>query len=161
VGLVGSFWWKDVCKLLTTFRGITTMSRDGSSLLFWKDKWSDELLALKYPLLYLFALDSDVSLRSMLACEDLNRPDGKFAVPISVQALHELTDIDMKLQFLRDDSTSRTQFDTWRFFLQNGFYSSMAFFLFFFDPTGLARRFPLNKPPQEFLQVQKQKIKRT
>jgi hypothetical protein len=84
-------------------------------------------------MLYSFALDSDVSLHSMLACEDLNQLGGKFAVPISVQALNELTKIDLKLQSLHDDSASRTLFDNWRFFAQNGVYTSMAFYKYIFS----------------------------
>jgi hypothetical protein len=133
-GLVGSFWWRDVCKLLTVFRGITTVEPgNGRSILFWKDRWDTELLAIRYPMIYSIAIDTDVSLQTILACQDLGQLGEHFATPISVRALDELTDIEANLQMLKSDATRRSISDRWAFFLQNGVYSSMAFYKYAFS----------------------------
>lgn len=60
---VGSFWWHDVCCLLTKFRGILVCAPgNGESVLFWKDHWQDELLAIRYARLFSFALNFDATL---------------------------------------------------------------------------------------------------
>jgi hypothetical protein len=38
--LCGSFWWRDVCKLMDKYRAISTvLPGKGSTFLFWKDSW--------------------------------------------------------------------------------------------------------------------------
>ena len=49
----GSFWWRDVLKLLEKFRGMArVMLKDGKSCRFWDDLWSDEILSHRFPELY-------------------------------------------------------------------------------------------------------------
>jgi hypothetical protein len=41
----GSFWWRDVLKLVDWFRGIAKCKvGDGTTVLFWEDIWNDHLL---------------------------------------------------------------------------------------------------------------------
>jgi hypothetical protein len=41
----GSFWWRDVLRLVDWFRGIATCKiGDGTTVLFWKDICNDHLL---------------------------------------------------------------------------------------------------------------------
>jgi hypothetical protein len=43
----GSFWWRDVLKLCDLFRGIATCKiGDGSTVLFWSDLWSDNVIQI-------------------------------------------------------------------------------------------------------------------
>lgn len=43
---VGSFWWKDIQRLRTIFRRIARYTLgDGTSILFWDDLWSEEIVA--------------------------------------------------------------------------------------------------------------------
>jgi hypothetical protein len=46
-----SFWWRDVTKLLTYFRG-HTMPRveDGNTILLWQDVWNNHALMTGFPL---------------------------------------------------------------------------------------------------------------
>jgi hypothetical protein len=47
---VGSFWWKDVCKVMPIFRGIASTSvKDGATTLFWKDAWLDQINFEAFP----------------------------------------------------------------------------------------------------------------
>jgi hypothetical protein len=59
----GSFWWKDIISLVDEYRSILKCKiGNGSSVLFWKDFWANgEILCEKYPRLFSFALDEDVS----------------------------------------------------------------------------------------------------
>ena len=51
-----SFWWRDILKLLTKFKGIAYVSvQDGSSVLFWEDQWNNLVSRLEFPELHSFA----------------------------------------------------------------------------------------------------------
>jgi hypothetical protein len=51
-----SFWWKDLLKLCDIYIGIDKCSvGDGTTVLFWSDIWSDQLLQDKFPILFSFA----------------------------------------------------------------------------------------------------------
>jgi hypothetical protein len=46
----GSFWWRDVLKLVHWFRGINKCTvGDGTTVLFWEDIWNNHLLQQKFP----------------------------------------------------------------------------------------------------------------
>jgi hypothetical protein len=58
----GSFWWKDVLKLCDMFRGIAKCNiGDGSIVLFWSDLWNGNILESKFPRLYSFARNKNIS----------------------------------------------------------------------------------------------------
>jgi hypothetical protein len=64
---VGSFWWKDVCKLMPTFRGFAkSVVRDGLTTLFWKDEWLTWIVADEFPKAFSFASNEDVSVQQFL-----------------------------------------------------------------------------------------------
>jgi hypothetical protein len=45
----GSFWWRDVLKLVDQFRGIAACTvGDGRSVLFWLDVWNGHFLQQKF-----------------------------------------------------------------------------------------------------------------
>jgi hypothetical protein len=130
---VGSFWWRDVCKLFTTFRSITYLTPGvGKSILFWKDCWHDDLMAVSFPRIFSFALDTDISLKSMLSCGTLGDLARHFAIPVSVQALVELQQIAALLVILKQNELDRVKPDSWTFMAQNGRYSSAAYYKFMF-----------------------------
>jgi hypothetical protein len=46
----GSFWWRSILKLLTTFKGIAEVEAgSGSTILFWKDVWNKPIMEISYP----------------------------------------------------------------------------------------------------------------
>jgi hypothetical protein len=52
----GSFWWRDVLKLLAAFKEMTIIHvKNGQSCFFWKDKWSPQILEQQFPQLSSFA----------------------------------------------------------------------------------------------------------
>ena len=89
----GSFWWRDVFKLSPTCRGITECKvLLGSSVLFWKDNWLGNEMALTHPRAYSFAASQDISVREFLSTGELA---ALFHLPLSPQALNEVRQIQL------------------------------------------------------------------
>jgi len=58
----GSFWWRDIQKLCDLFRGIVECKiGDGSIVLFWSDHWNDNILKTKYPRLFPFTKNKNIT----------------------------------------------------------------------------------------------------
>ena len=111
-GALGSFWWRDLLKLCTLYRGIATCTvGDGSFVSFWDDLWSGEILSTKYPWLFSFALNPDVSVNQVMLSDDL---DTIFNLPISEPAFTELLDLQQHIQSVAFDHNSKEQ---WIFFM--------------------------------------------
>ena len=86
----GSFWWKDNLKLLDSFKGMAmTNVSDGATCMFWEDLWNFRVPRLHYPMLFSFARDPHISLK---AAREAAGPDHLLHLPISSEALHQLTD---------------------------------------------------------------------
>jgi hypothetical protein len=85
----GSFWWKDIFSFVDDYRAVTQcVIGNGSSVLFWKDFWSDgTLLCEKFPRLFSFAISEDTSVAAMYGTENIL---SHFMLPISVEAYQEL-----------------------------------------------------------------------
>jgi hypothetical protein len=60
------------------------------SVLFWKDNWEQDLLPTRYPRIYSYALDTDVSLKTVFDSTDITSLAKKFATPVSVQPSRNL-----------------------------------------------------------------------
>jgi hypothetical protein len=85
---VSSFWWKDIMRLNGIYRGFSQCAiGDGVSTCFWEDRWSASVLAISYPTLASFALNSAAFVKDILEGEDL---DTIFILPLSQEALQEL-----------------------------------------------------------------------
>lgn len=78
---LGSFWWRDVMRLNTTYRRIARCTLgDGSTVSFWDDLWADSVHSLKFPRLYSFATNKLISVQSMMLEQDLD--DVFFPTPV-------------------------------------------------------------------------------
>jgi hypothetical protein len=52
----GSFWWRDVLKLLSKFKDLAFIQvKNGKTCLFWKDRWLTQPLEQSLPEIHLFA----------------------------------------------------------------------------------------------------------
>lgn len=59
----GSYWWKDIVKLLNNYKGIAqTHMVSGKNIDFWNELWNGEIMVLSYPELHSFAKKTKVSL---------------------------------------------------------------------------------------------------
>lgn len=84
----GSFWWRDIFSLSGEYRSITQCQvGSGTSVLAWKDFWMDGgLLCDRFPRLFSFVIDEDLSVAELSRVTDLNTC---FALPLSEQAFQE------------------------------------------------------------------------
>jgi hypothetical protein len=86
--LVGSFWWRDVCKLMPTFRGFaSTRIKDGSMTLFWKDTCLDSINSKLFPKAFSFAIEEDLSVQQQFLIA--SKLADNFSLPLSPEAYNE------------------------------------------------------------------------
>lgn len=82
--MVGSFWWKTVLKLLPMYKThARCKANKGDTTLFWTDNWTGEPLSRRFPELYSFAVDKDISLIKLQTQEEISL---LFHRPLSYQA---------------------------------------------------------------------------
>lgn len=85
---VGLFWWKDVQRLNTIFRGFAHCTLgDGTTVTFWEDLWSNEILAQHFPRLFSFARNGNISMNEVMSAKNL---DNIFILPVLQEAFEEL-----------------------------------------------------------------------
>lgn len=102
----GSFWWRDVLKLLDKFKGMAKVTvNDGRSCFFWEDLWGDDTLVHKYPELFSFAKKKQITFKQGFSHTPLH---GLFHLPLSQQAHAQLQVLqeDLNLRTLNDESDS-------------------------------------------------------
>jgi hypothetical protein len=101
----GSFWWRDVLSLMDQFRGIASYTvGDGTTVLFWLDIWNNHLLQNKYPRLFSFAKNKNISVAQFL---QNNQIENQFHLPLSVQAFQEYQELQQCLQQTQVTEQSR------------------------------------------------------
>jgi hypothetical protein len=84
----GSFWWKDNLKNLQGFKLMAQVQiRDGTTCLFWKDRWGQQSLELSHPELFSFAENKNISVAAAFQHEELT---GLLQLPISEVAYTQL-----------------------------------------------------------------------
>ena len=105
----GSFWWRDILKLLDKFKGMASAHiNDGATCLFWEDCWSGQPLKQTYPELFLFAKKTEISLKDVLAESQIY---GFFYLPLSTQAFDQFHELQEILHSLNPSS----DFDVWSY----------------------------------------------
>lgn len=83
----GSFWWKDIVKLLHKFKGFASARiADGSTVLLWQDSWNDHFLQTELPHLFSFARNKNISYHKAINTTDLGL---LFHLPLSTEAHSE------------------------------------------------------------------------
>ena len=120
---VGSFWWKDVLRLNTLYRGIAKCTiGDGSTITFWEDLWTDEILASKYPIIFSFTKNRNISVKEIMGAEDL---DSLFHLPLSIPAMEELIYLQYDLASFPYNADSM---DTWTLIWGNQVYTTCRYY---------------------------------
>jgi hypothetical protein len=114
---VGSFWWRDVLKLLDKFKGMARVSiNEGSTCLFWEDLWGDSTLAFKFPELMSFAKIKKITFRQGFSQVPFH---GLFHLPLSHQAHSQLTSLNEDLNSIHLNDSK----DSWSYIWNSGLYS--------------------------------------
>lgn len=119
----GSFWWRDVMKCPALFRGIAVRHLgDGRSILFWKDFWDGNILCGKYPRLYSFAKNQDMSGMDFLQGNDTYV---QLNLPLSDEVLQEYTALQ---NMLGEVHIQQQEPDHWSYIWGNDKYTSSKFY---------------------------------
>jgi hypothetical protein len=118
----GSFWWRDILKMLDSFKGMASVTiSDGSSCFFWSDVWNDRLLCQQFPKFLSFAKDKFVSVQNYMVAEDMS---DHFYLPLSVEAYDQYTQLAILLESIHLHTGS----DRWSYILgYPDFASSKAY----------------------------------
>ena len=124
----GSFWWKDIFKLNDLFRGVTRAGIvSGSTVLFWKDAWISEELAITHPRAFSFALQEDISVQAFLTADNLA---SLFHLPLSPQAMDEIRSLQGITEHVTMDNSVHG--DDWELIWGSSNYSSSKYYEFCF-----------------------------
>lgn len=92
---VGSFWWRDITKLIPTYKENSKCSaRSGQTIMFWHGNWNTTPLRIAMPELFSFVLQQDISLKDFMDYEDIS---GLFHTPLSARAFHQFTQLQVLL----------------------------------------------------------------
>jgi hypothetical protein len=117
----GSFWWRDVLKLLESYKSMTVVTlRDGSSCSFWNDNWVQQPWGQQFPELLSFAKNRNISAKGMFNLDLLVQ---HFHLPLSTIAFQQLN----HLQSFMDHFPLLEQKDQWA--TVNGDFSAKKAYL--------------------------------
>jgi hypothetical protein len=84
----GSFWWKDILKLLDGYKGLASVSvKSGDTCLLWDDLWQGHVPRMAFPELYSYTRSPAITL---LAAKNSPSIESLFSLPISIEAFGQL-----------------------------------------------------------------------
>jgi hypothetical protein len=114
----GSFWWKQILKLLTQYKGLAEASAEcGETILFWSDLWNGRILSLTYPHLHSFAKNGNISVKDFVQEEERHL---LFNLPLSEKAFDQFCDLEISLQAIELNENK----DRWKYIWGNENFSS-------------------------------------
>jgi hypothetical protein len=114
----GSFWWRDILKLLDNFKGMSSvLARDGTSCNLWEDCWHGQPLQLQFPQLHSFAKKPGIALSSALNSSDVS---DLFHLPLSDEAFAQFHSLQLLLQNQQNIAGT----DRWAYIWGNETFSS-------------------------------------
>jgi hypothetical protein len=104
-----SFWWRDILKLGDMFRGIATCTvGNGTSVMFWSDVWNEHHLQQKFPRLYSYAKNKNISVAGFLLNNNIQ---DQFHLPLSVEAFQEYQELQQFIQQIQPNHSN----DNWHY----------------------------------------------
>lgn len=107
----GSFWWRELIKLMPACRGVSKVKiGSGATTLFWKDNWSNCIIADNYPRVFSYTTLEDASVNQLLTITSI---DQGFHLPLSVQAHEELRTLQQNVRSLEITDANDTWTCTW------------------------------------------------
>ena len=105
----GSFWWKDINKLLLSYKGLAMVHiYDGATCLFWEDLWNNRVPAQQFLELFSFAKKKNISIKT---ARNANGPEALLHLPISDIPLQQLLILANDLNNLQQTQ----DFDIWSY----------------------------------------------
>ena len=133
--LCGSFWWRDICKLVDKYQAVTSVTvGKGDSVLFWSDHWeigySCIPLQERFPRLHSFCLQKNLSVKEVLQAGNLQQ---MFSLPLSELAFREFNQLTTMLSGRHLDDACDDMW-TWRHG-KKGEYSAKKYYEFVHQPV--------------------------
>jgi hypothetical protein len=117
----GSFWWRDILKVLEDFKKMARITvKNGSTCFLWLDNWNNGSRNLIYPKLFSFAKSQFISLKSAAASESL---EDHFHLPLSIEAFDQFHLLSHLLQSLHLSEDN----DVWSYVWGSSFSSKQAY----------------------------------
>jgi hypothetical protein len=114
----GSFWWRDIVKLIPRFKPMTSVHvHDGSSVLLWQDIWNGHSLQQEFPELFSFSRNTNITIKAAISNGQL---EGCFHLPLSLEAHHQF----LVLQSLVEDLQETQDPDQWIYSWGNPLFSA-------------------------------------
>ena len=111
---------------MPTYRGISNVHvTNGSSVLFWKDLWTDNTLDEKYPRALPYAINEDISLKEFLSITSLSEA---FHLPLSTQAHAEVRQIQEDTR----ETVLSNEPDIWTYSWGTESYTAHRYYTFYF-----------------------------
>lgn len=105
----GSFWWRDVLKLLPIFKGMATVKINNGACFFWKDTWETQTLEQQFPQAFSFAKNKNITVRKAFSHVDITE---LFNLPVSQIAFDQLAIIQQKMNDVNLQQDSK---DIWTY----------------------------------------------
>ena len=124
----GSFWWKDILRLHTQFRGVAICSPNkGDTISFWEDIINGSIHSNIFPRLLEFAKGPCVSLWKLRQADNLLNC---FRIPMTREAYNEFLELQNFLSAL--PSVDQDSKDAWHFIWGQQRYSSSKYYQYQF-----------------------------
>lgn len=103
------FLWKDILKLLDTYKGLSSaVVFDGSSCSLWDDLWARKVPRMAYHELFSFAKIKNISIKKALNITDLHQ---LFHLPLQAIAFEQVVQLAQDLE----DTTFGNEKDIWSY----------------------------------------------
>lgn len=94
----GSFWWKDILKLLDKFKGMGMVNINNAKTCFlWSDLWNGKVPMISYPELYSFSKSNTTILGE---AKNRNNILDLFNLPLSQEAFNQPGQLQQDLSLL-------------------------------------------------------------
>jgi hypothetical protein len=114
----GSFWWRDILKLLPLFKEFSQIQiNNGKTCFLWQDQWQTKVLEQSYPQLYSFAKNKIITLHKALATENFI---DLFNLLLSQTAHQQFILLQQSMSMIQINTQLN---DVWTFFGSNSIYS--------------------------------------
>lgn len=107
----GSFWWRDVLKLLPTFKRMAAVQvKNGTTCFFWQDNWCSQPFQELFPQAFSFAQNKLITVSKAFDQEDFTN---LFSLPLSQIAYSQVQVIQQKMDtFALEEHTN----DSWTYY---------------------------------------------
>jgi hypothetical protein len=111
---------------------------DGTSVLFWSDVWNGHLLQQKFPRLFSFAKNKNISVAQLLLNNHLEM---QFHLPLLEQAFLEYQELQVIISSSQVDDEAK---DSWHYAWGNSTFTSSRFYHYHFNSFQPPRPFILD-----------------